>query len=58
MLRHAEPRCTCEPNFTCGACLRERKPWFWTLSDGSAITVTPGFGVASNLTQRSGPEEK
>jgi hypothetical protein len=33
--------CKCEFNFTCGYCLRNAKPWFYTLSDGSAIYETP-----------------
>lgn len=37
MARSAE--CKCERNFTCGYCLRNAKPWFFTLSDGSAIYV-------------------
>lgn len=44
--------CECDPRFTCGYCLRNAKPYFWTLSDGSAIAVTPGFGVASKLHPR------
>ena len=34
--------CKCEPNrFTCGYCLRNAKPYFYTLSDGSAIYLIP-----------------
>jgi len=29
--------CRCEYNFTCGYCLRNAKPYFTTLSNGSAI---------------------
>ena len=35
--------CQCESNFTCGYCLRNAKPWHFTLSDGSAIVgCSPG----------------
>lgn len=34
-------RCKCESNFTCGYCLRNAKPWHYTLSDGSAIIPPP-----------------
>lgn len=33
--------CKCESNFTCGYCLRNRKPYFYTLHDGSAIYEIP-----------------
>jgi hypothetical protein len=35
MAKSAE--CKCERNFTCGFCLRNAKPCFFTLQDGSAI---------------------
>lgn len=33
--------CKCDPRFTCGYCLRNMKPWFYTLPDGSAIAEIP-----------------
>jgi len=33
--------CKCDPQFTCGHCLRNAKPWFYTLHDGSAIAEIP-----------------
>ena len=36
-----EPKCRCTYNYTCGYCLDNRKPWFYTLSGkGGAIAVT------------------
>ena len=32
--------CRCDPQFTCGYCLRNAKPYFYTLSDGSTIYET------------------
>lgn len=43
MARSAE--CSCESNRTCGYCCRNAKPWFFTLSDGSAIYSGPLQGV-------------
>jgi hypothetical protein len=40
--------CKCTDDFTCGYCLRNAKPWFYTLSDGSAIYDVPFQGVAKN----------
>ena len=37
--------CKCDHSFTCGFCLRNAKPWFWTCSDGSAIAVGPPQGT-------------
>jgi hypothetical protein len=37
--------CKCEHNFTCGYCLRNAPPWFYTLSDGSAIYEIPFQGL-------------
>jgi hypothetical protein len=33
--------CRCDAHLTCGYCLRNRKPYFFTLSDGSAIYEVP-----------------
>ena len=37
-------KCKCEYNFTCGFCLRNVPPYFFTLSDGSAIYETREWG--------------
>jgi hypothetical protein len=37
--------CKCTSRFTCGNCLRNAKPYFYTLSDGSAIVVGPLQGT-------------
>jgi hypothetical protein len=39
MAKSAE--CKCESSFTCGYCLRNAKPWHYTLSNGSAIVGGP-----------------
>jgi hypothetical protein len=33
--------CKCDDNTTCGYCLRNMKPYHYTLSDGSAIIPPP-----------------
>ena len=38
--------CRCDYNFTCGHCLRNAPPWYYTLSDGSAIYSGPLQGCA------------
>ena len=38
MTRNIE--CKCDSRFTCGYCLRNIKPYHFTLSDGSAIYET------------------
>jgi len=44
MSRSAECRCEIG-RFTCGHCLRNAKPYFYTLSDGSAIYHVPFQGT-------------
>jgi hypothetical protein len=46
--------CRCTNNFTCGYCLRNAKPWHYTLSDGSAIIPPPADFTqpAEDLTSR------
>jgi hypothetical protein len=39
MARNAE--CKCEPRFTCGYCLRNAKPYFFTLASGERIYEIP-----------------
>jgi hypothetical protein len=41
MSRSAE--CKCESNFTCGHCLRNAKPYHFTLTDGSRIYQMPAY---------------
>jgi hypothetical protein len=43
--RNAE--CKCDPRFTCGYCLRNAPPYFFTLSDGSAIYESRVQGTKS-----------
>jgi len=40
--------CKCDYNFTCGYCLRNAKPWCWTLSDGGGIYEIPIQGRRNN----------
>jgi len=40
--------CKCTYNFTCGYCLANRKPYFYTLSNGSAIYEMPAQSTMSN----------
>lgn len=35
--------CRCEYNFTCGYCLRNAKPYHFTLNDGTRIYQLPAF---------------
>lgn len=45
--------CTCIPNrFTCGYCLRNAKPWHYTLSDGSAIVGNAAVSLVSQSAER------
>lgn len=44
--------CRCEPRFTCGYCLRNAKPYFYTLSDGSRIYELPAFLSQPSSTKR------
>ncbi len=39
MARNVE--CRCDPRFTCGYCLRNAKPYFFTLTSGERIYLTP-----------------
>jgi hypothetical protein len=34
--------CRCESRFTCGHCLRNAKPYHYTLSDGTRVIVPRG----------------
>lgn len=49
--------CECASNFTCGYCLRNTKPHFYTLSNGSAIAVDMKFGIMATILNRP-PEPK
>lgn len=40
--------CRCDPRFTCGHCLRNMRPYHYTLSDGSAIILTPPQGARND----------
>lgn len=51
MARSSE--CQCTYNFTCGYCLRNMKPWFFTLSDGSAIAEIPVQGKKQEVEEDS-----
>lgn len=35
--------CKCDYNFTCGYCLRNAKPYYYTLSSGERIYQLPAF---------------
>ena len=50
--------CKCESNFTCGYCLRNAKPYFFTLASGERSYQLPAFlcqpGTASKKSQPTG----
>lgn len=41
MSRAKNVECKCESNLTCGHCLRNAKPYHYTLGDGSCIYQLP-----------------
>ena len=45
--------CQCDHRFTCRHCLRNAKPWHYTLSDGSALYVAPFQGAKKSEENQS-----
>lgn len=56
MARNIECRCT--DRFTCGYCLRNKKPYFFTLSSGAAVYEIPVQRSTTEAAQEEPTEEQ